>query len=223
MTDFPEVLIPFEQARLEAETRKLLAEALTAEADQRRTEIRAQQDEISWLHSQASDAANRIYNFVGAVTASAVESCQHALSIWHRAYPGEPIEIVFNSPGGGVFDGMALFDYIQFLRRSGHQVTTTCSGMAASMGGILLQAGDHRVMGKESYVLIHEVSTGFRGKVGELKDEMAFLEKMSERVIKIFTERSKLTAPQIRRKWNKTDWWLDSDECLKLGLVDEVR
>ena len=89
-------------------------------------------------------------------------------------------------------------------------------------------------MGKEAYILIHEVSTWAGGKVGEIEDEYNFLKKISERVVGIFAERAKeagvngtashpITAAQVRKNWNRTDWWLDSTEALKLGIVDKLR
>ena len=73
---------------------------------------------------------------------------------------------------------MDLFDYIQELRRDGHYVTTSARGMAASMAGILLQAGGHRVMGREAQVLIREVSSFAIRKVGEIEDEVTLLKSL---------------------------------------------
>jgi ATP-dependent protease ClpP protease subunit len=97
-------------------------------------------------------------------------------------------------------------------------------------------------MGREAYVLIHQVSAGIAGKIGDIKDEMVFLDKMSERIISIFADRAALAGangtashPLTREQiangdtskgipgWERKDWWLDSDECLKYGLVDAVR
>jgi ATP-dependent protease ClpP protease subunit len=129
---------------------------------------------------------------------------------------------------------MDLFDFIMELRRENHYITTAARGYAASMGGILLQAGSKRVMGKEAYILIHEVSTWAGGKVGEIEDEYLFLKKISERVVGIFADRAKeagangtaskpITKAQIEKNWNRKDWWLDSAEALRLGIVDELR
>ncbi len=95
-------------------------------------------------------------------------------------------------------------------------------GMAASMGGILLQAGDKRVIGSESVLLVHEISFGAGGKIGEVEDEVAFAKMLTQRVLKIFANRTKMTARQIDAKWKRKDWWMDSDEALKLGFVDEI-
>jgi len=118
---------------------------------------------------------------------------------------------------------MALFDHIVTMRANGWHVTTTARGYAASMAGILLQAGDVRTMGRQSYLLIHEVQAAAMGTMGEIEDEVEFLKKIQNRILSIFAERSRLTVPQLRRRWKRKNWWLDSDEALKLGIVDEVR
>lgn len=72
-------------------------------------------------------------------------------------------------------------------------------------------------------MLIHEVSFGAGGKIGEVEDEVAFVRKIQSRVLDIFAQRSTLTRRQIENRWRRKDWWLDSAEALKLAFVDEVR
>lgn len=208
----------------EAKARKAVAEAEQAEYHAQMTRLSLDAEERSERNPLASNFNNRVYHFNGPVNGPKVEHAISTLTVWHRLFPGEDFKIVFHSPGGSVFDGMALFDHVTYLRGQGHKITTIAQGYAASMGGILLQAGDVRAMGKESYVLIHEISTVAIGKASELEDEVAFLKKMGERVIKIFVGRSggKLTEAQFKKMWKKTDCWLDSDDCLRLGIVDEV-
>lgn len=169
-----------------------------------------------------SDEA-RILTFYGPVTQTSASGAISKLSEWYRRSPGEDIEIVFNSPGGSVIDGLALFDYIQELRRRGTKITTITMGMAASMGGVLLQAGDLRIASPNSVMLIHEVSAGSHGKVSEIEDHLKFMEVLQGKCLDILAERSIMTARQIATKWKKTDWWLSADEALKLGFVDEIR
>lgn len=205
-----------EAAKADAEARKLEAEAAAAEVVQRHKE----REERASL---AGDEWHHVYRFNGAVTGDSARAAVRKLSEWRRNDPGCDIEVVFNSPGGSVIDGMALFDAILDLRATGHRITTRCQGMAASMAGILLQAGEVRVIGKESYLLIHEVSTMAMGKIGEIEDEVEFVKKIQDRVLTIFAERSNLSKATIRRRWRRKDWWLSSDEALKFGFVDEVR
>lgn len=224
-----------------AEAAKFQAEADRAALEARQYAISVQDAEIDLRQKQrieeellALDAYNYVYRFSDTVEGSSVKTCIDKLTYWHRTHPERPVQVVFNSPGGDVFAGMDLFDFIQELRQDGQQVNTHGRGHMASMGGILLQAGETRSMGRESYILIHEVSTWAMGKVGEIEDEVEFLKKISERVVNIFADRARLagqngtatnpiTPAQLKKNWNRKDWWVDSTEALKLGIVDEVR
>jgi ATP-dependent Clp endopeptidase proteolytic subunit ClpP len=168
---------------------------------------------------------HHVYLFNGTVDAASAKSCADQLVTWQRL-AGEvkpSIEIIFNSPGGSIVAGLALWDTIQAVRAAGHYVTTTSYGMAASMAGILLQAGDNRVMGKESWLLIHEAAFSAGGKIGEVEDTVKWVKMVQERILNIFANRSTVSKATIKRKWTRQDWWLSSDEALKLGLCDEVR
>ena len=232
-----------------AQTRKELALAEVAELDVRRfhrtdlfEEMRFEEARIDHARRFASDKYNYIYRFNGGVDDKSVGEAISELTVWHRTDPGCDIEVVFNSPGGSVISGNALFDYLRELRFQGHYVTTVAYGWAASMGGILLQAGDNRVMGREAVVLIHEVSTVAGGKIGEIEDEVELVHKFQNRVLDTFAEGSRrafengtaeraLTREEFEwgnpelgiQGWKRRDWWLTSDECLKYGIVDEVR
>jgi ATP-dependent Clp endopeptidase proteolytic subunit ClpP len=166
-----------------------------------------------------------VHNFVGGVDRGTVGACIERLSQWDCIDPTCDMTIIFNSPGGSVIDGMSLFDYIRFMRSKGHNVTIIALGMAASMAGILLQAGTTRVMAKGSWLLIHEVAFSVSGKVGEVEDEYKFGLRLKEQAASIFVERSggKLTRAALEKGWKRTDWWISPDEALKLGLIDEVR
>lgn len=226
-----------EREKIEAEARqadanaeKALAEARHAAAMARSEEARAEVCEIaSQRESQkrerelAADDHHRVFRFVDPVTPSTAQKCMSQLATWTRIDPGCDIEIEFCSPGGSVVDGLALYDFIQGVRRQGHFVTTSALGYAASMAGILLQAGDKRVMAAESWLLIHEASFGAIGSFGEVEDRVKWIEKIQERILDIFVVRSNMSKAQLKRKWHRTDWWLSSDEALKHGFVDEVR
>jgi ATP-dependent Clp protease protease subunit len=116
-----------------------------------------------------------------------------------------------------------LFDFIQDLRFKGHEITTGSLGYAASMAGILLQAGDVRWIGHQSWMMIHRAAFGAMGKTFEVEDEVKFVKRIEKRILEIFVSRSKLTRSKIQRNWNRKDWWITADECLDLNLVDEVK
>lgn len=228
-------------AKLQAEQAKIEAEAAEAAARARDAEIEAERDAILLAKARDEEIARKarnefhhVYVFGGGVNSNTVASCMNQLDVWRRTAPGCDIEIVLNSPGGEVIEGMALFDYLQQLRAEGHHITTVARGMAASMGGILLQAGDVRVMSQESYILIHEVAAWLTGKFGELQDEMEFIDMIQDRILNIFASRCRqageagtasqpLTKAQLKRRWSRRDWWLDADAALRHGLCDQIR
>lgn len=210
-----------EQAR--ANARKANAEAERAEAQVEAEIINLEREREKRAREKVADDYLRIYRFSGSVDASSVKSCVAKLEEWSRLDPGCRMTIIFSSPGGSVIDGMALFDVLMELRERGHHITTVARGYAASMAGILLQAGDVRVMGAESYLLIHEAQFGAFGSYGDVEDTVKWVQKIQSRILDIFSQRSNLSRAQIKRRWHRKDWWLDSDEALKLGFIDEIR
>lgn len=232
--------IELEQAKSEAEILKLKAEARKAdfEADQLETVLavaKLERDAIARLHAEtnASDKYNHVYHFTGSVDAGSVDKCVKQLNIWRRT-GAKNIEIIFSSGGGSVIDGLELYDFIQILKREGIHVTTGSLGMAASMAGILLQAGNTRWVGKEAWVLIHEIQAGMMGSMGQMEDRIEWLKRIQGRILDIFAERTKTAAEEgtagkpfsrktLETNWKRKDWWLSSDECLRGGIVDEVR
>ena len=211
-----------EALKFKAETRKENAEAAGLEAVATITEIERDQARRKDKENLAADKHNFVSRFDDPVHATSVRVCIAQLTVWMRNNPEQDIEIVFNSPGGDVVEGMALYDFIQLVKSRGHHVTTTALGMAASMAGILLQAGTKRVMGAEAWVLIHEGSFGTAGKVGEVEDKVDWVKRIMKRICKIFASRSKLSSAQVARRWKRRDWWLSSEDCLKLGFIDEI-
>lgn len=211
-----------EARKLEAEIAALEAERNAQIASARKEGYEADLLEHRVLNERASSDEANIYYFHGAVNSISSSDCIESVGFWTRKRPGSDITIVFNSPGGGVFEGLALYDFLRDLRSRGHKLTTKSVGMAASMGGVLLQAGDERIMGPNAYMLIHEVSSGSMGKVSEMEDALEFTNRLQEKLLDILSERSSLTKAQIKRKWKKKDWWLDAQEALELGFIDRI-
>lgn len=202
-------------------TLKLEAEARAYEAEARKAGLEADEIELRLKGYNAHPLNNRTYNFWGAVGGKSAGDCVYQLGIWARQ-SDEPINLIFNSPGGNVIDGLALYDYIKELQGSGISINTHSIGMAASMGGVLLQAGAVRTMGANAFLLIHEVSSGASGKMTELEDELEFSKRLQDRLVNILAERSTMTARQIKTRWKRKDWWLGAAEAMELGFIDGV-
>lgn len=223
----------------EAEAQKLLAEAERerAETEKVRLEAALTREKLSVARIQAadekyhhdyglaSDAQHNIYRFNKDVSQSSVKECIHTLTAWSRMRPDKDIEVVFSCPGGSVLDGLALYDFLRELSGRGHKVVTGNLGHAASMAAILLQAGDHRWAGQESWYLIHRAAFGSMGYTFEVEDRVEWIKRIESRIVSIFERRSndKLTRRKIEKNWERKDWWLDADQLREFGLVDEVR
>lgn len=214
-----------------AEARQKLAHALSAEYGAESMRIQTEATQRQEQLALVSNHHYREFLFAAPVYDEAVEACLAQLAVWHRLDEKDdiyrPMNITMDSPGGSVIDGMHLFGQIaNYSIRGGgkHNVTITVRGYAASMAGILLQSADERVIAAESYLMIHEVSSFAAGKIGEIKDEIKFLDRISDRVAAIFVERSKgkMTAAKFKTNWNRQDWWLTSKEALGFGFVDRI-
>ena len=232
------------QKELEADIRLKEAQARQAEAEADSLSVKARQAEVELSKAEielrfkemdltskeekhrkekAVDDENFLYRFNGEVSGSSVQRCMTKLTEWHRINPKCNMEVIFASPGGSIIDGFELFDFIQHLRNDGHHITTGSLGYAASMAGILLQAGDTRWIGHQAWIMIHRAAFGAYGKTFEVEDEVKLVKRMEERILDIFTSRSNLTRNKIKRNWDRKDWWISADEAVDLKLVDEVR
>lgn len=174
-----------------------------------------------------SDFYHYVYRFEGDVTQKSVNSCLCTLDAWHRQNPECEMEIRINSPGGSVIHGMSLVDQLtQYSLRGGgsHKVTITVRGFAASMAAIILQTADVRRMGSEAYLLVHEPSGVAEGSTGDIKDMAKWFEVMSARIARLFVGRAggKITLDEFELMWQRRDVWLDSEESLGYGFIDEV-
>ena len=205
-----------ETDKVKAETRKAEANALVAELESRAAQRKRDRE-------KATDEENHLYRFSGEVSKLSITKCMGKLTEWSRLTPKCDMEVIFASPGGEIIAGFELFDFIQSLRNNGHKITTGSLGYAASMAGILLQAGDVRWIGHQAWVMIHRAAFGAYGKTFEVEDEVELVKRIEERCLDIFVTRSKLTKLKIKRNWDRKDWWISADECLELQLVDEVR
>lgn len=178
------------------------------------------QREISVLENLPD--SHHTYLFYTGVDALSVNQCMKELEIWSRRDPGCPITIIFNSPGGYVNDGYALYDYLRELSKRGHKITTKCLGMAASMGAILMQAGDERVMGPTSFFMIHEIAGQLEGNSSQIEDQRKQLDRLENKALEILSSRSSLSKRTIQTRWKRRDWVMDAEEAVANGFADRV-
>ena len=221
-----EILLKKEQLLLQKEEINLEQNKISLEQNKitfelKKLELESELEDISLTN--AKDDMNHLYRFNSSVSSDSVKKCMEKLTEWHRLDPECSIEIIFSSPGGSIISGFELFDFLQDLRYQGHHITTGTLGYAASMAGVLLQAGDVRWVGQQAWVMIHRAAFRAAGKTYEIEDEVKFTQRLEGRILDIFTSRSKLSKTKIKRNWDRKDWWISADEAIEMGLVDEIR
>lgn len=210
-------------ARIKAETRLFDIQADKEAYISTQHRLAAEEAERINREMIATNDQNRVLDFLGNTSTANVENAISKLSRWRRQSK-DPITIRISSPGGNVIDGLALYDYILGLRQEGIEVTTCVLGMAASMAGVLLQAGSEgcRVVGPNAHVMIHEVGGGAAGKISEVEDETKFLKRLNERLWEILSRRSQMTVKQIAVRAARRDWWLTAEDCVTQGFADRI-
>ena len=129
-----------------------------------------------------------------------------------------PIRLHINSYGGSVFAGLSTVDYILSSPVSIHTIIEGCAASAATLFSVV---GDHRMMHKHSFMLIHQISSGMWGKFEELKDDMENSRLIMEKIKQIYKEHTKIPKNKLEEILKHDLWW-DADTCLKYGLIDEV-
>jgi ATP-dependent Clp protease protease subunit len=134
--------------------------------------------------------------------------------------PKADIHFYINSPGGSVYDGLAIYDVMQFVSCP---VATTCFGIAASMGAVLLAGGEkgkRRIL-PNSRVMIHQVSSGFRGTTADINVQAKETNFLMDKLMEILSDHTGKTTEQVRIDCDR-DYWMSAEEALEYGIVDEI-
>jgi len=130
------------------------------------------------------------------------------------------IQIYLNTPGGSVYAGLGIYDTMQYIRP---QVATICTGMAASMGAVLLCAGEKgkRTALKHSRVLIHQPMGGAQGQASDIEITAREILKLKDELYQIISSHSGQTIKKITKDGDR-DFWMTSSEAKEYGMIDEV-
>lgn len=131
------------------------------------------------------------------------------------------IEVEINTPGGSVFEGQRIYNALRDMSARGVEITATVNGLAASMGSVILMAGDKRQMTAGSRVMIHEASTIAAGDARALKKQAELLESISAEIAGIYAERTGMDEQEIREMM-LAETWMTADESKEKGFVDVV-
>ena len=134
--------------------------------------------------------------------------------------PKKEVAMYINSPGGVVTAGLSIYDTMQFIRP---KVTTMCVGQAASMGSLLLCAGEKgmRYTLPNSRIMVHQPSGGFQGQASDVQRHAEDILKVKRRLNEIYVEHTGQSYEVIERTLDR-DHFMSAEEAKAFGLVDEV-
>ena len=130
------------------------------------------------------------------------------------------ISIYLNTPGGSVYAGLGIYDTMQFISS---RVGTICTGMAASMGAVLLVAGEKgmRATLPHSRVMIHQPLGGIQGQASDIEITAREILKLKDELYQIISDHSGQTMDKIRQDADR-DYWMTANEALEYGMIDKV-
>jgi len=130
------------------------------------------------------------------------------------------ILIYLNSPGGGVHAGLGIYDTMQYINPD---VSTICTGMAASMGAVLLCAGTpgKRTALKHSRVMIHQPLGGAQGQASDIEITAREIQKLKKELYEIISEHSGKSYKEVWKDSDR-DYWMTAEEAKAYGMIDEV-
>ncbi|MBB3609063.1 ATP-dependent Clp endopeptidase proteolytic subunit ClpP [Rhizobium sp. BK602] len=134
--------------------------------------------------------------------------------------PKKEIALYINSPGGVVTAGMAIYDTMQFIKPA---VSTLCIGQAASMGSLLLAAGDKdmRFATPNSRIMVHQPSGGFQGQASDIERHARDIIKMKRRLNEVYVKHCGRTYEEVEQTLDR-DHFMSADEAKDWGLIDKV-
>ncbi|KQQ46561.1 MULTISPECIES: ATP-dependent Clp endopeptidase proteolytic subunit ClpP [Rhizobium/Agrobacterium group] len=134
--------------------------------------------------------------------------------------PKKEIALYINSPGGVVTAGMAIYDTMQFIRPA---VSTLCVGQAASMGSLLLAAGEKgmRFCTPNARIMVHQPSGGFQGQASDIERHARDIIKMKRRLNEVYVKHTGRTLEEVENTLDR-DHFMDADEAKNWGVVDKI-
>jgi len=132
--------------------------------------------------------------------------------------PGKEIQLIINSPGGQVTSGFAIYDTMNSITSP---ISTICTGLAASMGSIILSAGEkgRRFVLPNARVMIHQPSGGAGGPAADIEIQMDEIIKVKKSGAEILASNCGQTVDKVMKDFNR-DYWMSADESIEYGIVD---
>lgn len=145
---------------------------------------------------------------------------QAQLLFLDQADPGKDVSIYINSPGGSVYAGLGIYDTMQYISSD---VSTICTGMAASMAAVLLVAGAEgkRFALKHSRVMIHQPMGGAQGQASDIEITAREIQKLKKELYTIISDHSGVAYDKVAKDSDR-DYWMTATEAKEYGMIDEV-
>ena len=136
------------------------------------------------------------------------------------ADPGKDISIYLNTPGGSVYPGLGIYDTMQYISSD---VSTICTGMAASMGAVLLVAGTKgkRFALRHSRIMIHQPMGGAQGQASDIEITAREIQKLKKELYTIIADHSGNPFEKIEKDSDR-DYWMTAAEAKEYGMIDDV-
>jgi ATP-dependent Clp protease protease subunit len=145
------------------------------------------------------------------------------LHILDKRLTDNPITIKMNNPGGDVYHGMAIYDAIKCCQ---NDVRIIAYGYLMSMGSVIFQAADERIMSPNARMMIHHPYTAFEGNISDINKQAEELKTLDTIVKDIYMKKIKEIKPRFTMKQLEDkmqyDWFIDPKEAISLGLCDRV-
>lgn len=163
---------------------------------------------------------DRILYFTGEVNQDTCDTMNAEL-LYLDSVDNRDINLYINSPGGSVVDGLSVIDTMNFIKSD---VSTTCMGMAASMGSVLLSNGSKgkRFVLPHSRVMIHSVASGFQGHTADVRIEMEQTERCQKDVYQILADNTGHTFEEMEKLCDRDNWFIGDEAVNNLHIADKV-
>lgn len=164
----------------------------------------------------------RIVFFSGEVRADMCNIAVAQMLFLEAENPTLPIHMYINSPGGSVYDGLGVYDVMQYIKTP---VYTYVVGMAASMGSFIAQAGEpgHRYLMPRSITMIHQPSSGTQGKISDMEIDYLESVRIKREMTELYVKHNSkgVTYDQFVTLLDR-DKWLTAPQAVELGLADQI-
>lgn len=154
------------------------------------------------------------------VTDTSANIIQAQLLYLDSVDPGKDVNIYINSPGGSVYAGLGIYDTMQYIQSD---VSTICTGMAASMAAVLLVAGakGKRLALPHSRVMIHQPMGGIQGQASDIEITAREILKLKDELYRIISEHSGHPFDKVAKDSDR-DYWMTAKEALDYGMIDKI-